>query len=900
MNAKRFFIKVIGLLLVLISCHVKVVGQNTINGRIVDSSKTGLPAANIILKKTTNRAVLAFTFSDKDGFFSIEIKDTSYTYLEFSSIGYKTNIVKISSVDKFLNGGILVIVMEPQSFDIEEITVTSKRPVTIKKDTIIFDAAFYSTGDEQVVQDLLTKIPGINVNEEGTISIAGKEVEKVMVEGDDFFERGYKILTKNMPSAPIDKVELLQNYSNNPLLKGIEASDRVALNLILKKEARRIWFGNVNIGYDLISANRYGIIGNLMNFGKINKYYFLTNLNNIGQDATGDIAHLIRPFRYDEPASIGDDQQVNNLLMLSGRNPELKKDRTNFNNAELLSLNAIFNPTDKLKVKTLGFFNWDEQNFFRNSTQIFTANETNFTNTEGYRFRNASITGFGKIDMTYNISQNKMLEATTKYNKGDNYDFSDLLFNSISTIENLQTNYERFDQKITFSNKFKKNKALLLTGRIINEIAPQNYTINRFFYQDLFPQHNVEADNAQQLSKNQMQFAGLDGHFFHRKQNGSLLEFQLGNQTRKDNLLTSFLIKNGDAIASDNITGFRNNTKYLTNKSYIKSKYRLAINNFAIISKLDIHQLFNYLEFEEVAQNQWRFFINPTIGIDWQVDKNNQITGSYSYNITNASIQDVFSNFVLTGFRSFEKGTGQFNQLDASTFFINHRLGNWSDKFFANTTILYSKNHDFFSTNNLITPNYSLLEKIVIKDREFLNISSDLNGYIKRISSNLKLDLNYSKSNFKNIVNNSALRAITSTSYRYGLELRSGLRGNFNFHIGTKWTTSEIKTTGINNTFTDNLTFLDLFFAYNNKIDMQLQTERYYFGNLDKDNNIYYFLDFNIRYTAKPNKLIFSMAGKNLFNTSTFRNFSINDLGTSTTEYRLLPRFVLLKLEFRF
>lgn len=95
------------------------------------------------------------------------------------------------------------------------------------------------------------------------------------------------------------------------------------------------------------------------------------------------------------------------------------------------------------------------------------------------------------------------------------------------------------------------------------------------------------------------------------------------------------------------------------------------------------------------------------------------------------------------------------------------------------------------------------------------------------------------------------------------------------------------------------MSFLDLSFVFSDKFDTQIQSERYYFGNLQTDNT-YYFLDFDARYKLIDNKLTLGITGKNLFNTERFRNFSISDIGTSTTEYRLLPRFVLLKLEYRF
>lgn len=272
---------------------------------------------------------------------------------------------------------------------------------------------------------------------------------------------------------------------------------------------------------------------------------------------------------------------------------------------------------------------------------------------------------------------------------------------------------------------------------------------------------------------------------------------------------------------------------------------------------------------------------------------------SYSYNTSNATVLDVYSNYILTDFSSFSKGTGTFNQLNASSIFLNYQLGNWSDQFFANTLIIYNKNHDFFSTNSFIVQNYSAAEKIVIKDREMLNISSNMDRFFKTISSNLKLTLGYATYNYKNIVNSSDLREISSNNYNYGIELRSGFKGIFNYHIGTKWTTNKITTTMVNS-FTDNVTFLDLTFVLNDQLNFKFQAERYYFGNVNQENNTYNFLDFDARYVIKENKLTFSLSGKNLFNTETFKSYAISDINVSTTAYRLLPRQVLLKMEYRF
>jgi outer membrane receptor protein involved in Fe transport len=96
------------------------------------------------------------------------------------------------------------------------------------------------------------------------------------------------------------------------------------------------------------------------------------------------------------------------------------------------------------------------------------------------------------------------------------------------------------------------------------------------------------------------------------------------------------------------------------------------------------------------------------------------------------------------------------------------------------------------------------------------------------------------------------------------------------------------------------MSFLDLSMQFNDKFNVQVQGERYFFGNLEKESNKYYFLDLETRYVIKENKLTFFLSGNNLFNTQTFKNYSVSDISISKTEYRLQPRYVLLKMEYRF
>ncbi|NHN26347.1 TonB-dependent receptor [Flavobacterium jejuense] len=874
----------------IINCNL-LISQTIIKGGVTDSEGKNMSNTNIILKPENSQSIVAYGYTDENGKYELKTNKTGIFILSFSALNYETVsvTVELTNETKTLEKNATLLY---KSIELNEVIIESNRPITIKKDSIIFDVKAFAQGNEEVVEDLLKKIPGLTVDSDGTIKVGNQEIEKVMVDYDDFFEKGYKVLTKNMPSSPIEKVELLQHYSNNKHLKGVENSEKVALNLVLKDDAKRQWFGNFQLGYGLVSENRYEVKSNVMNFGKKNKYYFLTNLNNIGEETTGDVSNLIYSFGDEQ---IGDNERNATLMSLDSYVPQLKQKRVTFNNAELLSLNSIFTLTNTIKLKALVFVNQDENQFYRNSFQSFFANTTFFENTENFVLQKNTLVGFGKVDFNYDISKNKTLQVTSKFNTTKTKDRSNLLFNNSLLNERLTSTNQLIDEKVVFTNKRTSSKVLLFSGRFISEKTPQDYQLNQFLYNDLFASN---ADNVAQINENKMTFYGVEGFLLDRKKKGSLLEIKIGNHYREDVLNSSFQLKEGNQLV-DAPDGYQNQTTYGVNDLYVKFKYAFKFKKINLVPQANLHQLFNSLESFDLRNTQNPFFINPKLGIEYEINKKNKVLASYTLNQTNATVLEVYNNYVHDGFRSFSKGTGTFNQLEASSALLNYTYGNWGDKFFASTFLLYSRNHDFFSTNSLIFQNYSQTEKIIIKDRDFLTMSTSIDRYFKPISSNLKLLFGGSKSNYKNVVNNSNLREVKNYLINYGFELRSGFRGVFNYHIGSKWDYNEVKTT-ITNSFTNNTSFLDLSFVINSKFNFQIQSERYYFGNLDSNTNTYYFMDLEGRYTVKENKLSFSISGNNLFNTETFRNYSISDISISNTEYRLQPRYVLLKMELRF
>ncbi len=463
----------------------QIAAQNTILGVVKDSLNNPI-AASLVLKDSTLSAYLGYTYAKQNGAYKINTNSKGKFKLVISSLGFKTKIIPVI-IDQSKSSILINITLVENTIGLDEVFIKAEKSIFIQKDTVRFKTKAFIDGTEQNVEDLLKKIPGLNIDDEGRIKIGNQEIEKLMVDGDDFFEKGYRVLSKNMPAHPVEEVELLKQFSENKLLKGIENSNKVALNLKLKDKAKRIWFGDLNLGYGLFSENRYKSKINLMNFGKKNKYFFLGSFNNIGINDTEAIHSFINSNSAESPGNFGDDIKLDSDLNLKGFTPFFSNNKTNFNNSELVSINGIFNLNNNLKLKTNTFFNWDETLFYRNNIDNVNVGDVNFTNTQNYTLNTKSNLIFGKTSLNYTVNNNSFLVSETKLKWERNNIVADLEFNNATTIQNLKNKNNFINQKLNYTYKLPNtNKVLLLTARFINEKLPQKYKADNVVFTDLF------------------------------------------------------------------------------------------------------------------------------------------------------------------------------------------------------------------------------------------------------------------------------------------------------------------------------------------------------------------------------------------------------------------------------
>lgn len=859
-----------------------------ITGTVHDSDE--IPINNVIVKLVENEKVVKYTFTDSHGNYVLKVPKAGNYQINISSLNYEEIHFPVEIPDLSSEYFYKFTLISSDFVELDEVIIAARRPIESRGDTIIYDAKHFSQGNELVLEDLLKKIPGIQVDSEGTIKVGDQEIEKIMIEGDDFFERGYKIISKNMPIHPIDKIELLQNYTDNKHLKGIDQSDRVALNLKFNEDAKSQWFGNIKVGLSDYENQRYQWQMNLMNFSKKNKYYFLNHFNNIGVDVAGEIEHLVNPSSRASDF-IGDNFSTRGIVSLRPPQMLFKSERYNFNNAELVSLNSIHNLSDKVKIHPMLFLEWDEKDFLRNTEiNYHLSNSESFTNNENYKLRNKKFNGFGKLSFSWDIKDNQTLETTTKFNKNTYSADSYILFNENSIIETLDDKPLRFDQELQFTHKFSNQEVLILQGRFIQEEFIQNYNSNTFLFNELF--NDESLDSIHQKSENKGKLWGISAKYLNRKSNGNLLSLNLMNTYTQWDWANS-LSENENSFSAINFNNHNENNTILNAKYLYKFSEKFYVHPGVTVGNTNN----NFQTSENEISNNW-LYLNAILSANWKPGRKNEFQFNYQRNKNMTNAIQAHSNYTISRYNSLLLGLSEPEMLDRESYFLNYMYGKFTDNFILNQSFFYIHNHDYISYESTVNQNYIIEKLIELKNKKTFNSNTTLDYYIRKLKTNVKFKVNYFSSRYENKVNNSDLRTIVSNNLQYGIEFRTAFRGNFNFHLGSEFSNVSLKTNELKNHYINNFSFFSVYLNLNKKWDLQANFE-YYNTERFNEKKSYNFLDIVSKYQFNE-KLYLSVFGRNLFNTHYFTNQSISDINIATTTYQLIPRYVMLSVEYKF
>jgi len=255
----------------------------SIKGQLTDTLSSPLSSATLMVLSAKDSSLINFGVTDQKGNFEIRNINRGEYLFKVSFVGYNTYLRRVSSAEGVTEVNLGQIRMTPRTTQLDEVVVHGeKAPVTVKRDTIEFNADSFKTKANASVEDLLKKMPGIDVESDGTVKAQGEQVQRVTVDGKEFFGRDPKLATRNLPADAVDKVQVFDKKSEQATFTGIDDGQREkTINLELKEEKRNGAFGALTGGIG--TDGRYTAKGNLNKFSKGKQLSFLGMGNNINE-----------------------------------------------------------------------------------------------------------------------------------------------------------------------------------------------------------------------------------------------------------------------------------------------------------------------------------------------------------------------------------------------------------------------------------------------------------------------------------------------------------------------------------------------------------------------------------------------------------------------------------------
>ena len=191
-----------------------------LEGFVKDAEGNPLGMANVIAFKKGTNFLQSYSITDQNGKYKLSLEDAEEYTIKISYLGFDNlnTDIEIGNNDKDLSKD-FVLVQASESLD--EVEITYEMPVKIVGDTIVYNSDSFTTGAEKKLEDVLEKLPGIEIDENGEVEVEGKKVQKVLVEGKEFFDGDSKLATQNIPANAVDKIQVLRNYNEVSGMKGV-------------------------------------------------------------------------------------------------------------------------------------------------------------------------------------------------------------------------------------------------------------------------------------------------------------------------------------------------------------------------------------------------------------------------------------------------------------------------------------------------------------------------------------------------------------------------------------------------------------------------------------------------------------------------------------------------------
>lgn len=828
----------------------------------------------------TNNTI-TFDVSNKDGAYSLKL-DSKYQNVRISitQIGFKRidSLITLTSDSLFLSFQLI-----REQYVLPEVHVSAKKAIVTEGDTTTYNVSLLKK-NEKTIEELLKKLPGLEVGANGDIKFKNKPIKTILIDGDNIVQNDYKILSKNLTPDMVDKIQAIENYSANELLAGIVPGNETVLNLVINKNFKGIVY-NKTEGLSTLVDSLHQINNLTLSLLKNTKIINVFDNNNIGKYNRSNSFEKKDNSSIDLGNSLLDNSYLTNLS---------DENISKFNNSLFNNFSLFTKKKNKFECSlNYDYFN-DNQKFIYNNTTTYLNTNPAFTflenlkstikaRTHSIKFNTKIFTSklsFLTCTIEYNFltaAQQKQISNTISIQKNSAFDTLRLKNYSLYYIRKLNL---KSALEIELFYKEKNNPQAL-------EITPGVYTS---FFKNTYDSITQANYCTEKKIGNEIRLSGNNSWCKYVFNVGYLHKVSTLGSTI--NLLSPSYILTADSLQ---------NAEKITTRGFYFSN--IIDKDLFYRVKLKIENKFSADHISQKIFHKNKLLYNSTISLRSKIGTYGNVDFSFrkSSNLIDANyyIKNYFFSkyniLVRNNVDDFVTENKQEYKVDYTVinFFKNQQMLLFSISLIntQNPFAHFSENFSDFSIqkSQLLTKkvnNQSLVSYLV------------LGKMLPSIKSRINFSILFFKLKYKILQENYLLSNFISNVVNTKIGLSSAFKGFFNYELkfGIGYNESKVFSEYSSNIFHN--TAIDASLKLNATIKKRLNTQCNF--EYIKNTATVFYLDANLEYSFPKSNFLISLGGQNLLNTDNLTSYFYTEYNVQKSQAAIFPRFLYLRLKYNF
>lgn len=869
------------LLLALWSGFAKA--QITITGKVTAAGESkGLPAVSVTVKEKSASGMLAFALTDEKGSYHLSFKSTADSVvLTVSGLNFKKQTVTAVNKSQNLNFEVTTAAIK-----LKEIKVT---PPKIRKlnDTLDYLVEGFTDKNDRTIGDVLKKMPGITVKDDGGILYNNKPINKFYIEGKDLLQGRYGIATNNIAAKDVATVQVMENHQPIKALKDWEFTDEGALNLKLKDSAKGVLVANGQVG---AGASPFLWNNELfsMFFKKGRQNMNTYKGNNTGDDAAAEM----NAFYGGGPA----EKSASSLYVQSPASPGISRKRYLFNRANAVSVNNLWAYGKDYQLNANVSYLNDRQQKDSYSRSVYYLPSDSVINIEEQL---AATEHINALDGTVDLNANN-----DKYYLNNSFKFTGKWNNEVGNVLNTENTLQRLNKPFfkgqnTFDmvKKYARSMFKLYSYNAYSS-TPQTLDVSPMRYPELFEPDTYDM-LRQSLKLNQFNSMnsltyGLGKDNFKQSY---VLGFDASLQQFETNL-NALSALNASPVTTDSLS---NDLQWNRYEVYVRPDYTYTDQGLRMVLSLPLNynNLYSADRITAESKSRNKVFFNPSFTLRYELNLFWNVSAGARYNNTLGGLENTFTGYIMQSYRSLIRNEGELPEQKSQAYNVDFSYRHPIHAVFLNFGAKYTHNamnllygYDYQGILN-IKNTYQIPNK-----SDSYSFSGGINKGVDAIGGKVTLNVSYNSSTASQI---SQGQVVQFTSERY--EIEPGFTTKINKWASASYTfqyaASKNKVANAESNFKTIVlrtqrAQVNLFPVSGVTINMAL--ENFYNNVIVSGSRSQTFADIGAKYKLK--KLEFNLAYNNIFDIRQYVAASYNEISTFYSTYNLRPAQVLLKVRF--